>query len=133
MSARYLPNERIQSDRCRRSACVVNGRLRHTGKDPVQHAPPCVVSRVGFYVLQTSSEREEHGTENRTFAEEVGRQVASGSSPGISAWACEIASSSTRLSLMRSDRVLDRDLPDARRREVLPALERTAEPLPRLH
>ena len=33
----------------------VNGRLRHTGKDPFQHAPPCVVSRVGFYVLHTSS------------------------------------------------------------------------------
>ena len=29
-----------------RSACVVNGRLRHTGKDAVQPAPPCVVSRV---------------------------------------------------------------------------------------
>ena len=29
-----------------RSACVVNGRLRHAGKDPFQHAPPCVVSRV---------------------------------------------------------------------------------------
>ena len=38
-----------------RSACIANGRLRHTGKDPVQHAPPCVVSRVGFSVLQTSS------------------------------------------------------------------------------
>ena len=46
-----------QNDRCSRSACVVNGRLRHTGKDPVQHAPPCVVSRVGFYVLQTSMAR----------------------------------------------------------------------------
>ena len=37
-----------------RSACVANGRLRQAGKDPFQHAPPCVVSRVGFYVLQTS-------------------------------------------------------------------------------
>ena len=41
----------------RRSACIVNGRLRHTGEDAVRRAPPCVVSRVGFYVLQTSSER----------------------------------------------------------------------------
>ena len=39
-----------------RSACVVNGRLRHTGKGAVRPAPPCVVSRVGFSVSQTSSE-----------------------------------------------------------------------------
>ena len=55
MSARYLPNERIQSDRCRRSACIVNGRLRYTVADALRRAPPCVVSRVGFYVLHTSS------------------------------------------------------------------------------
>ena len=35
-----------------RSACVVNGRLRQTDKSAVRRAPPCVVSRVGFYVLQ---------------------------------------------------------------------------------
>ena len=29
-----------------RSACVVNGRLRHTGKNAFRRAPPCVVSRV---------------------------------------------------------------------------------------
>ena len=29
-----------------RSACVVNGRLRHDGNGTVQPAPPCVVSRV---------------------------------------------------------------------------------------
>ena len=40
-----------------RSTCVVNGRLRQTGKDAVRRAPSCVVSRVGFYVLQTSSDR----------------------------------------------------------------------------
>ena len=34
-----------------RSACIANGRLRHTGKDAVRRAPPCVVSRVGFSVL----------------------------------------------------------------------------------
>ena len=37
-----------------RSACIVNGRLRYTGKNASRHAPPCVVSRVLFYVLQTS-------------------------------------------------------------------------------
>ena len=26
--------------------CIVNGRLRYNGKDAVQYAPPCVVSRV---------------------------------------------------------------------------------------
>ena len=40
-----------------RSACVVNGRLRHTVADAVRRAPPCVVSRVGFYLLQRSSVR----------------------------------------------------------------------------
>ena len=30
-------------------------RLRHTGEGAFRRAPPCVVSRVGFYVLQTSS------------------------------------------------------------------------------
>ena len=35
--------------------CIVNGRLRHTGQGASRHAPPCVVSRVGFSVLQTSS------------------------------------------------------------------------------
>ena len=29
-----------------RSACVVNGRLRHAGEGAVRPAPPCVVSRV---------------------------------------------------------------------------------------
>ena len=38
-----------------RPACVVNGRLRHMGKGAVRRAPPCVVSRVDFYVLYTSS------------------------------------------------------------------------------
>ena len=41
----------------RRSACVVNGRLRQTGDGACRRPPPCVVSRVGFSVLQTSSER----------------------------------------------------------------------------
>ena len=36
-------------------ACVVNGRLRYTGKNASRHAPPCVVSRVVFCVLHTSS------------------------------------------------------------------------------
>ena len=40
-----------------RSACVVNGRLRHTVEGAVRRASPRVVSRVGFCVLQTSSER----------------------------------------------------------------------------
>ena len=40
-----------------RSACIVNGRLRYTGEGAVRRAPPCVVSHVGFYVLQTSSKR----------------------------------------------------------------------------
>ena len=40
-----------------RSACVVNGRLRHTVEGASRRAPPCVVFRVGFSVLQTSSER----------------------------------------------------------------------------
>ena len=44
-----------------RSACVVNGRLRHTGAGAVRHAAPCAVSRVGFYALQTSSGRAWHG------------------------------------------------------------------------
>ena len=38
-----------------RSACVVNGRLRHTAEEAFKRAPPCVVFRVGFYVLHTSS------------------------------------------------------------------------------
>ena len=42
------------------AACVVNGRLRHTSVGAIRRAPPCVVSRVGFYVLQTSSERTWH-------------------------------------------------------------------------
>ena len=36
-----------------RLAGVVNGRLRHAGKSASRRAPLCVVSRVGFYVLQT--------------------------------------------------------------------------------
>ena len=44
--------------RCRhagagRSACVVNGRLRHKGEGAVRRGPPCVVSRFGFSVLHT--------------------------------------------------------------------------------
>ena len=35
--------------------CVVNGRLRQADKDAFRRAPRCVVSRVGFCVLQTSS------------------------------------------------------------------------------
>ena len=42
-----------------------NDRLRHTGEDAVLRAPPCVVSRVGFYVLQTSSERASAPPANR--------------------------------------------------------------------
>ena len=38
-----------------RSAGVVNGRLRQTDKGTFRRAPPCVVSRVCFYVLHTSS------------------------------------------------------------------------------
>ena len=38
-----------------RSAYVVNGRLRHAGEGAVRSAPPCVVDRVRFYVLYTSS------------------------------------------------------------------------------
>ena len=45
----------------RRSACVVNGRLRHNDEGAFRPAPPCVVSRVGFSVLQTSRERAWHG------------------------------------------------------------------------
>ena len=37
------------------SACVVNGRLRYTGTGAARRAPLCVVSRVGFSVLHTSS------------------------------------------------------------------------------
>ena len=43
-----------------RSACVVNGRLRHTGESAVRRAPQCIVSRVGFSVSQTSSETAWH-------------------------------------------------------------------------
>ena len=45
-----------------RSARVVNGRLRHTGEDPFRRAPPCVVSRVSFYVLHTPSQLAATGT-----------------------------------------------------------------------
>ena len=38
-----------------RSACVVNGRLRHTGHGALRRAPRCVVSSVVFSVSQTSS------------------------------------------------------------------------------
>ena len=43
------------------STCVANGRLRYTLADASKRAPQCVVSRVSFYVLQTSSERAWHG------------------------------------------------------------------------
>ena len=54
------PSRRARS----RSICVVNGRLRHEGDDAVRRAPPCVVSHVEFYVLQTSSERAALGALN---------------------------------------------------------------------
>ena len=38
-----------------RAALAVNGRLRHTVEGASRRAPPCVVFRVGFSVLQTSS------------------------------------------------------------------------------
>ena len=38
-----------------RSGCVVNGRLRHAGKNTSRRAPPCVISRVLFYILHTST------------------------------------------------------------------------------
>ena len=38
-----------------RSACIANGRLRQVGEGAFRRAPRCVVSRVGFCVLQTSS------------------------------------------------------------------------------
>ena len=44
----------LRRDRCR-SACIANGRLRYTGEDASRRAPPRVVFRVSFYVLQTSS------------------------------------------------------------------------------
>ena len=37
-----LPSSRGRS----RSACIVNGHLRHTGEDPFRRATLCVVSRV---------------------------------------------------------------------------------------
>ena len=46
----------LQSSRTSRLvACVVNGRVRHTAAGAVRTAPPCVVDRVLFYVLQTLS------------------------------------------------------------------------------
>ena len=48
-------NAEVHGHRLPPSACIVNGRLRHTGKDAVQHVPRCVVARVSFYVLHTSS------------------------------------------------------------------------------
>ena len=44
--------------------CIVNGRLRHTGQGASRHAPPCVVSRVGFSVLQTSSTGARHRSDS---------------------------------------------------------------------
>ena len=40
---------------CREPDRCVTGRLGHEGVGAVRHAPPCVVSRVLFYVLHTSS------------------------------------------------------------------------------
>ena len=54
---------RLTSSRTSRlAACIANGRLRHTGKNAVRRAPPCVVSHVGFYVLQTSNQLAATGT-----------------------------------------------------------------------